>query len=333
MHLRESVRRPLISQTYGRFIRLPENRAARLACFRLGNALLKNRIPPLPLIYLHGPPGVGKTHLTQLVVERLDGSRSVAARELGKLLSRQTVDERNPTRPFRQTKLLLIEDVQHLSATAAAAVGTLLDERHARRLATLITASTGPTTLAGLPSRLTNRFASGLVVRLRKLGHSSLKRMARFGCAERGLRLETEVIPWLAARSRTSTRTLFGDLTRLQQLGLALAARLNLDTCQRLLAEHAVPDASPFQTIADTVALWFELKPEQIRSRDRRASLLWPRQIAMYIARHKTDATLSAIGAFFGRCDHTTVLHAVRKVEERMRLDPEFGRELNELAS
>ncbi len=336
MPVHEHVRRPLISQKFGRFIRLPENRPARLACLQFARRAMKGA--GTSLIYLHGPPGAGKSHLVQVVADAIGHGRSVQVlpgRDLGKLMSGQTSDEARPPRTFRCASLLVIEDVQHLPASAAAAVATLLDYRQARRLATLCTAAMGPTALFGLPARLTTRMASGLVVRMKSLGAASLKKLARWWRRERGVRLDNEVIDWLVSKLRAprGVRALFGDLARLQQLGRERPHRFDLATAQQLLHDEAVSEVQPIRAIADLVATRFELTAEQLQSRNRRESLLWPRQIAMYAARRMTDLSLAAIGSYFGGCDHTTVLHAIRKVQQRVSQDPELAHEIDELLS
>jgi chromosomal replication initiator protein len=338
MQVREHVRRPLISQTFGRYIRLPENRAARLACLRLAKSSAR-RPNCAALTFLHGSPGSGKSHLVRVLVERIAirqpnaGPRIVAARDLGKLLAGQMADEQNVAPAFRRADLLIVEDMQHLPTSAAAAMTALFDDRRSRDLPTMVTASAGPLGLPGLSTRLKSRLASGLVVRMKALGSSSLRQLARYWCSERGLRLDSDVFDWLIGRARSSPRSLFGDLTRVLHLSRERRLRLDVETLESRLNENTPPDCPVIESLADAVAAWFHLKADQLRSRDRRPSLLWPRQVAMYVVRRKTNLSLAAIGTFFGCCDHTTVLHALRKVDGHIARDPEFARELEELAS
>lgn len=336
MQARENVRRPLISQSYGRYIRLPGNRSARVACSYLLRRP-KCRRSRCWLTYIHGSTGSGKSHLANIVIERFanrcpEQERCiVAARDLGKLVAGQVSDERNLNRIVRRAQLLVVEDFQHLPASSDAAIVALLDARESRSLRTLITATVGPMVLPGLTTRLINRLASGLVVRLKPPALSSLKKLARFWCAEHDLRLDPEVLDWLASRPRTTPRSLFGDLARLQQLGRERALPLAMPTATGLLNENAASNESPIESVANAVAAWFHLGPEDLRSRDRRPSLLWPRQVAMYVVRRETNLPLAKIGAFFGPCDHTTVMHALRKVEARIASDPDVARMIEEV--
>src|SRR5260370_1275067 len=122
--------RMLYSQSFGRFLRRPENRAARLACSQVRAALRTRRASSALLTFLHGPPGSGKSHLATVMVDRIGLARSaycVAARDLGKRLAGQIADEGVSNGKYRDADLLVIEDMQQLPGSAAAAIVTLLD--------------------------------------------------------------------------------------------------------------------------------------------------------------------------------------------------------------
>jgi chromosomal replication initiator protein len=296
-----------------------------------------SRRSPCWLTYIHGPTGSGKSHLANIVIERFaDGHPEkerciVAARDLGKWVAGQVSDEQNLKRVVRRARLLVVEDFQHLPPSSDAAIVALLDARESRRLRTLITATVGPMVLPGLSTRLVNRLASGLVVRLKPLTLTSLKKLARFWRVEHDMRLDPDVLDWLVNRPRTTPRSLSGDLARLQQLSHERALPLDMPTATRLLHENAASNVSPIEPVANAVASWFHLGPDDLRSRERRPSLLWPRQVAMYVVRRETRMSLASIGAYFGRCDHTTVMHALRKVEARMAGDPDVAQAIEEI--
>jgi chromosomal replication initiator protein len=338
MQMRVKDRRHLVSTTFGRFVRLPENRSARFACQRLLSTRSSRIRSSVAVMFLHGPTGTGKSHLAQIVIERFSSQKAtedvcfITARDLGKIVAGQLSDEHDLTRNIHRARLLVVEDLQHLPPSSMAAATALLDARQVRLLSTLITAAVGPMALPGFSTRLANRLASGLVVRIRPLTTPSLQKLARLWCREHRLQLTPETVAWIAGRGRSSARSLYGDLTRLQQRTPEHRWPVDFDLARQLLQEDVLPRSS-IEAVANAVATWFRLRPTDLRLRDRRPSLLWPRQVAMFAARQQTTHSLAAIGSYFGACDHSTVLHALRKVAHRVAIDPDIAHELAEIIS
>src|SRR5947209_3221080 len=173
-----------------RFVPLPENRSAGQAVDRLTEAVARGA--EFPLVYLHGPPGSGKSHQANTLIERVaQGERSaqtLAAAELGRELLRPPVERREVSREAVGTDLLVIEDVQHLPPAAGGELAAILDRRQARRRATLVTAVRGPAELEHA-SRLTSRLAGGLVVGIPPLSEPSRRQLAAALCADRQLKV------------------------------------------------------------------------------------------------------------------------------------------------
>jgi chromosomal replication initiator protein len=331
--------RPPPAPTLGRFVTLPENRAALLAVRRLAahESKREGRRSSFPLLFLHGPPGTGKSHLVQGLVARIAGTAArtanvVPARDLGRLLTELPAPGAGPAREGRDADLLVVEDVQHLPAHAADALAGLIDDRQARRAATVVTGASGPAALRQFPARLTSRLAGGLVVGLEPLAPASRRELAGVLCERRGLRVTGEVLDWLARRPTGGARPILGDLARLEQLARRLPPPLGLAAVATELGDGD-EEAPAVERVAEKVAGHFGLKPKQLRGRGRRHDLLWPRQVAMYLARRLTGLSLARVGAAFGGYDHSTVLHACRKVEEALAGDPGLAGALRELAS
>src|SRR4051794_28614960 len=184
-----------------RFVPLPENRSAREAVERLAEAAATGA--DFPLLFLHGPPGAGKSHLAAGLVESVARSepprtaQTLAAAELGRDLLQPPVERRAVSREAVGCDLLVLEDVQHLPPAAGDELAAILDRRQARRRATLVTAVRGPVEL-GHAARLSSRLAGGLVVGIPPLGESSRRQLAAALCEERHLTVTDEVISWLA---------------------------------------------------------------------------------------------------------------------------------------
>jgi chromosomal replication initiator protein len=211
--------------------------------------------------------------------------------------------------------LLAVEDVQHLPGRFAETFARIIDERVADRQQTVCTATMGPAQLTKLPTRLTSRLASGLVVGLTPLGPASRLVFLQDCMERRQLPIGRDVLTWLANHLPGSARQLEGAVGRLEAL-----ARLNdrIPTCD-VVAEHFRDDVElgrpTVQRIVERVGRHFQVDPSMLQSKRRSRGTLVARQVAMALARRLTPLSLEQIGAYFGGRDHSTVLHACRKVE------------------
>jgi chromosomal replication initiator protein len=141
-------------------------------------------------------------------------------------------------------------------------------------------------------------------------------------CANRrGLNVRADAIVWLAEHLTGSVRQLEGAIARLAELTRLDGQVLDVET----LAEHFGVEASAnrptVESIAQRVGRYFQVEPRQLQARSRTRGTLLPRQIGMYLARQLTELSLQQIGAYFGGRDHSTVLHACRKVEKALAQD------------
>src|SRR5262249_50896890 len=153
----------------------------------------------------------GKTHLA-------DDLHSWAA-ERGQVLRQEVADWSAVERDaLRRCDLLVVEDLQHLSTRAADEFAAVLDDRIARRRATLLTASQGPAELANLPPRLMSRLSGGLVVGLQSLGIGSRHRFLKKRAVARGMALDDNALDWLARHTRGSGRQLLAALEQARLL-------------------------------------------------------------------------------------------------------------------
>jgi chromosomal replication initiator protein len=313
-------------QTFTNWVTLPENRSAQDAAERVAEAICAGRtrrdVNPL---FLHGPAGTGKTHLTSALATAV-GERApdrvvslIAARDFG---LPHTDDEDNAElAATHQGDLTIVEDVQHLPERGAEAVIQLLDRCQARGQYLVFTAPAGPAQLTHLPARLTSRLAGGLVVGLQTLSPTSRRTLLERLIGQRSLAVDTVVLDWVAENVPGSARQLEGAITR---LGTLLGMH-NGTADVRTVAEYFQTDAEAHrptvERIAQRVGRYFRIEPRQMQSRRRTRNTLLPRQVGMYLARQLTELSLQQIGAYFGGRDHSTVLHACRKVAQALESD------------
>jgi chromosomal replication initiator protein len=327
--------------TFARFLPTPENRSALLATQEVAETVCRRRRPLSNPLFLHGPTGTGKTHLVSalaeqvthrcpdLVVTVLAAGDLHAARQPA-LASPGPAAETRPEEaatedvlgPARSADLLIVEDLQHLPSRAVEALVGLLDARQARGRQTVCTAGVGPQELDNrqkrFPGRLTSRLAAGLVVRLEPLQATGRLALLQDQAARRRLAVGPDVLAWLAEHLTGGARQLLGALTQLETLARLGPSPLDVEAVAVHFRAQALASAVSVEQIARRVGGYFQVEPEQLQSRCRYRSVLLPRQVGMYLARQLTTLSLEQIGAYFGGRDHSTVLHACRKVERAL---------------
>ena len=285
-------------------------------------------------LFLHGPPGLGKTHLLHAIgnyVDRfgsgLDVRYATVEDFTGEFVEavrgRRTAAFRES---FRDADVVLIDDVQFLARKERTreeffhTFNALLQS--GRQL--VLTSDRAPEELRELEERLEERFRSGLVVELEppafEVRRAILAKRARLD----GVQVGSDVIAEIARRVTSSVRALEGALIRVvayaslrQEPPTAALARRVLS---RLGADQ--PTACGLQEIIDATAHEFAVSPEELLARTRRPPVAQARQVAMYLARELTDHSLPEIGRGIGDRNHTTVLHAVNSVSASLRRDP-----------
>ena len=203
--------------------------------------------------------------------------------------------------------LLALEDIQHLSASAADAACDLIDGRTQRRRATIVTASAGPSQLAHLPQRLRSRLAGGLVVRLEPLAVPSRRAILAEVAVQKGVRLTDDALDWLAEQATGGgVRATLGLLQNLALLAPNFPGPLARADVERALAESGQPtSAAPdVSRIVERVAEAFGISVKELLSASRLRGVLRSRQVAMFLARELTGLSLPRLGAAFGARPH-----------------------------
>ena len=333
--------------TWPGVVPLPENHSALVAAgltLRQLTAVVKSPTDGTPLL-LHGPAGTGKTLLVTAMLRRvadLPGgltARALAARELPRRRADDPGGEAATAfAEFLALDFVAIDDVQHLPLRSVAALIELIDHRAARRRVTVLTANAGPAHLGKFPRRLTSRLAAGLVVQMEPLGRAARGELLTSKACELGLALAADgVSALLDMTAGAGVRPMLGALATLRTLAASAkrpADALDATTVNLLLQNgHLELAASPMTRLVERVAAAYAIPVQELLGRSRRADALLPRQVAMYLARETTKLSLPKIGAALGGRDHTTVLHAWRKVAELATTDDRLARTLRELTA
>lgn len=326
--------------TFAQFVAVPENRPALLAVRRLLECLAARRSPrAVNPLYLHGGPGTGKTHLVAALIEEITRRNPdfivahLPAADLGRVASTAGEGDRaeTPTDPdTRRTDLFIVEDLQFLPSRAAEILRQSFDELRSRQVPMVFTASVGPREL-DLPARLGSRLASGLVIGLEPLAASSRLMLLEDKAQRRQLMVQREILVWLAEHLTGGGRSLDGAMAKLEVL--SRSESLDLAAVQRHFQEQVEAGRPTMERIVQRVGGHFRVEPGQLQSSRRGRQVLLPRQVSMYLARQLTGLSLEQIGAYFGGRDHSTVLHACRKMEQALARDPVLSGTIRQLRS
>ncbi len=322
--------------TFDRFIPGPANRFAYAAA----QAVSENPGQQYNPLFLHGAVGLGKTHLLQAIarafVER--GFRRVVAISCAQFTDDfiasiaegriESFRER-----YRSADALLIDDIHFLESKAR----TQEEFFHTFNALTnlgrqiALTSDSPPVEIAGLGERLVSRFRRGLIAQLMPPDLETRVAIVIRKGRDQGLEIPLEVAELVAQRVRENVRELEGAVLRLHSLVHLEERPLDLENTRLALAElfgEGNPRIDLLQ-IQRAVLEEFDVNPTDLHSRKRTRSIVVPRQIGMYLARRFTSASLGEIGLYFGGRDHTTVLHAVHKIERLREQDVSMRRRLD----
>jgi chromosomal replication initiator protein len=355
----------MADEPFATIVPLPENRSALAAARDLFDTL-QTPGPTIPLLFLHGPSGVGKSLLVHALAEALP-LRQVCTLTGGNfplpnvtdedpfpaaLATKKPTGDESPNEPTedesgndawprlkeaRRADLLIVEDLQHLPLRAGDAFVNLLDTRQRRQLPTVATALVGPRHLAfrghAFPARLTNRLAGGLVVAIDPLPVASRLALLQTLAERIGLDLDDDVMTWLAEHLIGGGRQLQGSLNQIATLQKLQRKPLTLEQIRQHFQGQIEAQAPTVERIVAHVGGHYQVKPSVLRSAQRSKHVVLPRQVSMYLARQLTPLSLQQIGKFFGGRDHTTVMHACKKIEEALQTDLELGGTVRQMSA
>ncbi|MEA2181853.1 MAG: chromosomal replication initiator protein [Solirubrobacteraceae bacterium] len=329
--------------TFEQFVIGASNRLAHAAALAVAEMPGQTYNP----LFLYGPPGLGKTHLLHAIgnyVLAHGGGlrvRSTSAERFTNefVAALQSHDLESFKARFRDTDVLLIDDVQFLQKKAKTEEEFFHTFNALYEIGSqlVLTCDRLPADMAALEARLLERFQAGLVAKLSPPDFATRLAILRKRVQHDDIDIDDDAaLHAIAGRVESNARALEGALIRVVAYHSLTRRPIDAGLADEVLsglypnAPHRRPQPT-IELVQDLACEAFAVTHEELLSASRTARIAWARQVAMYLSRQHTGATLPAIGDRFGGRNHTTVMHACRKAGERIAKDPDAHAIVREL--
>ncbi len=294
-------------------------------------------------LFLYGGVGMGKTHLMHAIgheIKRRGPQQSIcylsSERFTNEMINSLRYDKMTSFRDkFRNVDVLLIDDIQFLAQKERTQEEFFhtFNALHESMKQIVIASDRPPKELAEIEDRLRSRFEWGLIADIQPPDLETKVAILQKKADAEQVALPTDVALFMASNIRSTIRELEGALIRLKAKSSLEGREINLPYAQDVLRNFIDSQTKKvtIESIQKSVAEQFGMRLPEIKAKNNSRAVVYPRQIAMYLAKHLTEASLPEIGRQFGGKHHTTVLHSVEKIEEQRKTDKDLNRMLNKL--
>ncbi len=322
--------------TFPTFVVGPNNRLAHAAALSVAENPGQFYNP----LFIYGGVGLGKTHLLHAIGQRCrqDGHRVryISAETFTNDLvmairSKQTPEFRER---YRTVDVLLIDDIQFIAGKE----GTqdeffhTFNDLHSHGKQVVISSDRPPKALATLEERLLSRFEWGLTADVQPPEEETRRAILLAKADELGCPMPPDVIEFIAHQVRQNIRELEGALNKVIAYAQLTGAPIDQTLVNRALADTLRrAERVTIDQILDAIVRYYSVSHEALSSSSRKSNIAYPRQVAMYLARTETEASLPQIGLALGNRDHTTILHGYEKISGLIDLDPQLHRDVLEI--
>jgi chromosomal replication initiator protein len=325
--------------TFDAFVIGSGNQFAHAACQAVAERPSKAYNP----LFLYGGVGMGKTHLMQAIGHEIKRQQPQAAicyvsseKFTNDMINSLRYDKMTSFRDrFRTVDVLLIDDIQFLAQKERTQEEFFhtFNALHESMKQIVIASDRSPKELAEIEDRLRSRFEWGLIADIQPPDLETKVAILQKKAENEKVTLPTDVALYIASNIRSNVRELEGALIRLVAHSSLIGAEITLPYTQQVLKNFIDSQARKvtIESIQKAVAEQFGLRLVEIKAKNNSRAIVYPRQIAMYLAKHMTEASLPEIGRQFGGKHHTTVLHSVEKIDEVRKTDKDLNRLLNKM--
>lgn len=327
---------------FERYIEGDCNRLARSAAMAISENPGSNSFNPF---FIYGGTGLGKTHLIQSIGNKIK-------QEYGNDLAVLYISSESFTNEFvqairnnraseftmfyRQIDVLIVDDIQFFSGKEKTQEEFfhIFNSLHQDGKQIILSSDRAPREIPDIEERLISRFSWGLSADLQIPEYETRYAILERKAVDNGIDLSHNVLEFIAHNFKSNVRDLEGAIIKL----LAHASLQHVDELDLPMAKRVLKDMIKesntqisIESIQNYVCEYFGIDTNKVREKTRKQEIVEARQIAMYLAKQFTDSSLKTIGLHFGGRDHSTVIHAISTVEERMQTSPKHKRIVDEL--
>ncbi len=294
-------------------------------------------------LFIYGGVGLGKTHLLQAIGNyHLGQGKTVIYTTLEQFMNSFTSHLRSQTmdrfrEKFRECDLLLIDDIQFLSRKEQTQEEFFhtFNELHNAKKQIVMTSDRQPNKIAGLVDRLKSRFEWGLMADIQPPGLETKIAIIQKKCELDGIRLEKDIINYIATHMGDNIREIEGTIIKLNALSSMLNQPITMEFTKNAIKDQ-LKEKKESVTIDDIIKIVsreLNVKPSDIKSNKRHKNVVNARRIVIYLARNLTPNSMPQIALYFGMKDHSAISHTMKKINEIIENDENFKVQLEELSN
>lgn len=297
-----------------------------------------------PCLYINSETGLGKSHLTHAVAHQIFSESPMTrlhyltakqfSAEMVRGIQHNSMDEFK--RKYQENcDILLVEDIHSLTGKKKTQeeLNDILDILIKSGKRVILTANRAPRDLIGIDNEFRSRMTSGLVTAIKAPDINTRYRIVEKKALSQQLVLDEELVGYLANNVRGDIRKIESALIAVRAKACLLGGHVDMDLVREVVASIVgVNQVLTTATIGELVSGQFKVSLEDLRSRSRKRSITFPRQVAMYLSRKYTEESLADIGRAFNR-DHSTVLHAIKAVTGQVVRNSSVGAQLEILGN
>ncbi|MEJ6951941.1 chromosomal replication initiator protein DnaA [Natronospora cellulosivora (SeqCode)] len=328
--------------TFDTFVVGNSNRFAHAASLAVAEAPAKAYNP----LFIYGDVGLGKTHLMQAIAHFIldhtpDSTVMYVSSEtftnelINAIKDDSTIEFREK---YRNIDILLVDDIQFLAGKERTQEEFFhtFNALHESNRQLIISSDRPPKEIPTLEDRLRSRFEWGLITDMQKPDFETRIAILRKKADLENLEVLNEVIIYIANKIQSNIRELEGALTKVIAYASLVEREIDVDLAQEALKDLLSKNNNKSKKIdvnliQKVIVDYYNLKLEDMKSKKRTQNIAFPRQIAMYLSRELTDLSLPQIGDEFGGRDHTTVIHAHNKIEQKCKEEVDFNATIDKL--